>query len=428
MVKCFDEATGRLLWQLVTPERDVDRPGILYGHQHLGTCSSPTIDGDRVYVVTTATEVLCLDADGLADGNDGPYLDEGQYQAGADRPPIGLVPTDGDIIWRCDLIEELDVCPHDAASCSVLVHGELLYLSTSNGVDQPHAKMLSPHAPAIVALDKHTGRLAAFENEKLSSRLYHAQWSSPSLGQVGDRTLVFFGGGDGVCYAFEALDKAPPEPVPLKTVWTYDCNPPSYRFRDGRPIAYYAGDKRKRGSPNTNDGTYIGPSEIIATPVFYRDRVYVAIGQDPAHGRGRGLLHCIDARQTGDITQTGCVWKYDGLGRTIATVSVADGLVYVPDIAGRLHCVDADQGTCYWVYETKEETWGGALVADGRLYLGNKKDFCVFAAGKEPKLLSRFSLGSSIYSTAIAANGTLYIATMHDLWAVAKQETSPAGL
>ncbi len=422
LVKCFDEKSGRLLWQLVVPERRGGLPkGALFSHQHLGILSSPTVEDGRVYVVTSADEVVCLDVDGQADGNDGPFVDEGQYMVGPDKPPVELAATDADILWRFDLINELGVVPHDAASCSILIHGDLLYLSTSNGVDNPHAEVLAPQAPAIVALDKRTGRLAARENGGLSSRLFHAQWSSPSLGRVGGRTLVFFGGGDGVCYAFEALDEVPAQPVDLKKVWSYDCNPPEYRFHDGQPIAYYAGDKRKRNSPNKNDGTYVGPSQIIATPVYYNDCIYVAIGQDPAHGRGRGLLHCIDATGEGDVTGTGCVWKYDGLDRTIATVAVAEGLVYLPDIAGRVHCVDADTGQRYWVYETGAETWGGTLVADGRLYLGTKKNFFVLAAGREARLISETYLGSSIYSTPVAANGTLYVASQNYLFAAAQK-------
>jgi len=426
LVKCFDEKTGRLLWQLVVPERQGGLPkNALYGHQHLGVLSSPTVDGDFAYVVTSACEVVCLDVHGQSDGNQGPFLDEGRYMAGRDKPPVALLPRDADIVWCFDMIEELGVVPHDAASCSVLIHGDVLYLSTSNGLDAAHERMLAPEAPAIIALDKRTGRLAAQENDGLSARLFHAQWSSPSLGQVGDRTLVFFGGGDGVCYAFEALEAVPEQPVDLKKVWSYDCNPPEYRFRDGEPIPYYAGDKRKRGSPNKNDGNYLGPSQIIATPVFHNNRVYVPIGQDPAHGRGRGMLHCIDATGTGDITQSGCIWKYDGLDRTIASAAVADGLVYLPDVAGRLHCVDAETGDCCWVYETGAETWGGSLVADGRLYLGTKKNFFVLAAKRQSQVISQVYLGASIYSTPIAANGTLYIASQNYLWAVANSPPRP---
>jgi outer membrane protein assembly factor BamB len=422
LVKCFDEATGKLLWQLVVPQRKGAPKEMLFGHQFLGVCSSPTVEGDRVYVVSCAAEVLCLDADGQADGNDGPYTDEGQYMAGSDKPPVELCDRDADIVWRYDLIDELGIRVHDASSCSVLIHGDLIYLSTSNGVNPAHDKVLAPQAPAFIALDKRTGKLAAKENVGLSSRLFHCQWSSPSLADVAGKKLIFLGGGDGVCYAFEALAEAPQSPVDLKKVWSYDCNPPEYKLRDGKPIPYYAGDKRKRDSPNKNDGLYVGPSQIIATPVCHAGRVYVAIGQDPAHGRGKGLLHCIDATQTGDITQTGKVWSYDGLDRSLATATIADGLVYIADVAGRIHCLDADTGHCYWVHETGNETWGGALVADGKLYIGTKAQFLIMAAGREAKVLSEVHLGSPAYSTPIVANGVVYVASQRYLWAVAKDQ------
>lgn len=424
MVKCFDEATGKLLWQLVIPERKRYPKEMLFTHQHLGVCSSPTVDGDRVYVVTCAAEVVCLDVRGQADGNQGPFTAEGQYFVGPEENPVPVRPGDGDILWRVDLIDDLGIRPHDAASCSILVHGDLLYLSTSNGVDPSHNRVLAPEAPAMVALDKHTGRLAGRENEHISRRLWHCQWSSPSLGRVAGRDLVFFGGGDGVCYAFEAMTRVPPRPAPWVTAWSYDCNPPHYRLRDGKPIPYYAGDKRKKDSPNKNDGQYVGPSQIIATPVFHQGRVYVAIGQDPAHGRGKGLLHCIDPSGRGDITKIGCVWTYDGLDRSIGTVVVADGLVYALDVAGRLHCVDAQTGKPCWVYESKAEAWGSPLAADGKVFFGNQKDFYILAAGRQARLLSRIRLGSPVYSTPVVANGVLYVASQHYLWAVARPDRS----
>jgi outer membrane protein assembly factor BamB len=406
LVKCLDEATGKLLWQLVVPRRSDLPEGVYFNHQDLGTCSSPAVDGDRVYVVTSADEVVCLDVHGQPP-------DEGR-PAGREAGPA----ADAKVIWRYDLINELKVSPHDSASCSVLIHGDVLYLGTSNGVDRSHEKVVSPDAPALVALDKRTGRLLATENEKISTRIFHCQWSSPSLGKVGDKTLIFFGGADGVCYAFEALDGVPEKPVSLKKVWSYDCNPPSYKSRDGKPIRYTDGDRRRSRSPNKDDGLYVGPSEIIATPVFDNNRVYVAIGQDPMHGRGKGMLHCIDATKTGDVTETGRIWSYDGLDRTIASATVADGLVYVPDIAGRVHCLDADSGKRQWVYETGDQIWGSILAADGKLYFGNKAEFFVMAAGKEAKVLSRVGLGSAVYTTPVAANGVLYVASQRFLWAV----------
>jgi outer membrane protein assembly factor BamB len=418
LVLCLEEATGKLLWRLVVPQRKKLPPGIHFGHQHLGVCSSPTVDGERVYVVSSAGDILCLDVNGLADGNDGPFTDEARYMVPDGAPPVTLAAGDADIVWRYDVIDEAGVFPHDAASNSPLVYGDLVYAGTSNGVDKPHKKVVAPEAPSLVVLDKRTGRLAATDGEKIGRRLYHAQWSSPSAGVVGGKALIFFGGGDGVCYAFEALTAVPEKPVLLKKVWSYDCNPPAYKFRNGKPIPYYDGDKRKRRG-NKNDGRYVGPSQIIATPVFHRNRIYVALGQDPAHGRGKGMLHCIDATGTGDITTSGTIWTYDGLDRSISTVAVAGGLVYCPDIAGRLHCVDADTGAPCWVHETRAEIWGSPLVADGKVYLGTKKNFWVFAAGREAKVLDEIRLGSPVYATPIVAGGVLFVASQQYLWAVA---------
>lgn len=439
VVKCLNEADGSLVWQLVVPDRTHGLPdSVHFGLQKFGVCSSTRVDRDRAYVVTSAGDIVCLDVNGLADGNDGPFQDEGQYMAGHGKPPLELSPQDADIVWRFDPIDELKVCPHDAVSCSLLIDGDVLYTGTSNGVGgdkgshwtRMHDYVVNPGAPAFIALDKHTGRLVAVENAGISSRLWHAQWSSPSLGVVNGEKLVFLGGGDGYCYAFKALTKLPDEggkPVPLELAWKYDGNPPEYRCPDGEPVDYYKGDKRQSHSTNKDDGQYVGPSQVIATPVFHDNRVYIAIGQDPAHGRGRGMLHCIDATGTGDITGTGRLWSYDGIERTMSTAAVRDGLVYIPDVSGKIHCLDAGTGEACWVHDMATETWGSTLVADGRLYVGNKRHLCVFTEGREPpRKLSEIPLRGAIYSTPVAANGVLYVSNGRSLWAVAQAAGEPA--
>lgn len=420
MVQCLNEETGQLLWKLVVPHRSEDRlpEGAHYGQQHFGTCSSPAVDGKRVFVLTSACEVLCLDARGLADGNDGPFTAEGQYMAGPGNPPVPLEKTDADILWVRDLVDELGVCPHDVASCSLLVDGRFVYAETSNGVDRPHDRCLRPEAPSFICLDAESGKLLAADDEKMGRRMWHCLWAPPSMGTVHGKKLVFFGGADGFCYAFEALTQVPEQAVTFKKVWQYDCNPPNYRLRNGQPIPYYEGDKRKSYSTNKDDGTFLGPSEVISTPVFYQNRVYVTIGQDPMHGRGRGLLHCIDATKTGDLTTSGCVWTYDAIERTISSVAIAGGLLYAVDLPGRVHCLDFDTGKPRWVLELKGETWGTPLVADGKIFIGTKKKFFVLAAGPKPEKLAEINLGSPSYGTPVAADGTVFVASQRRLWAV----------
>ncbi len=402
ILMCFDEKTGEFLWQLVVPKL---ASGVVNDWPGLGLLSSPCVEGNRVYLVTSRCEVLCLDTAGMANGNDGPFKDEAQYVAGAGKPPAKIGPKDADIIWRYDMMDELGVFPHNASNCSVLILGDLVYVCTSNGVDWGHVNIPSPNSPSYIALNKKTGELAGEDDAHIGPHIFHGQWTSPSAGKVGDRWEVFFGGGDGYCYAFDATPVKEGDTAYLKKIWWYDCNPPEHKAKNGKPFKY--------PSPE-------GPSEINATPVFWKNRVYVAVGQDPEHGEGIGNLTCIDATKTGDITKTGKIWSYDKINRSLSTVSITpDGLLFVNDFSGFMYCFDADTGKLNWVHDAKAHIWGSTLVADGKVYAGDEEgDLLILAASKEKKVLNVVNFGDPIYSTPIVANGVLYVGTTTHLYAI----------
>ena len=207
---------------------------------------------------------------------------------------------------------------------AVLIHGDILYVGTDNGVDNKGP--VYPEGPSLIALNKRTGQLVARDDARIVAGVFHGQWSSPSLGKVGDKHLIFFGGGNGVVLRLRGPGGRAAATRGAEMRLVLDRNPPQYRLRDGKPIDYWDGSVRM-SDDNKNDGTYVGPSEIIATPVFYKNRVYVAIGQDPTHGRGRGMLNCIDATGHGDISRTGKIWTYDQIDRSLSTVAIAGGLL-----------------------------------------------------------------------------------------------------
>lgn len=418
---CLDESSGERLWQLVVPRLEIDRSKVSedFDLMNLGICATPTVDGDCVYVVTNRCEVLCLDVDGMADGNDGPYREEAMFSVPPGQPPVALNRDDADIIWRFDMLRDLPVFPHDAANSAILVYGNYVYVGTGNGVYD--GKVVLPAAPSLIALDKKTGRLAAKDDGRTSSGVFHGQWSSPSLAMIGGEALIVYGGGDGFCHAFKAIAGAPPSNGLLANAWLLDANPDEYRVRDGQRIDYWAGDRRK-GPANRNDGLYVGPSEIIGTPVVHANRVYVTIGQDPLHGRGRGALTCFDINRAGTTNTDCCVWRYTEIERSLSTVAVADGLVYAADLSGKLHCVDAENGQAHWVHDTKQEIWSSPFVADGKVYLGTRKGLHVLAAGKVKQLLAEIRLGSAVWSVPAAANNTLFVASQRYLWAVEKKD------
>lgn len=405
-IVCFREADGAMLWELVIPRL----PHKLRNHSDTGygVCSTAVIEGNRAYIVSNRGELLCLDMEGQANGNDGPYVDEAAYLSAKDpaatQPsrPAELRPTDGDIVWSLDMIKELDVYPHDASSSSPLVVGDYVYVCTGNGLAANDKTTPNPKAPTLVAVDKRTGRLAARDDEKIGTRILKGQWSSPSLCQTPRGPLVVQGAGDGNCYAFEPLKArtaAGGEVATLKRAWAVNCNPVEVRWRDGNAVPY---DKKSRE----------GPSEVVATPVCVGGRVYASVGRDPAFGRGSGNLACIDGA-TGKV-----LWDCTKLGRSLSAVAVAGGLVYAAETFGLVHCIDAETGQELWDCRAPGDIWSPVLLADGKLYVTTFRGLLVLAEGRQMKVLSRVTVNGPISTAPCAANGVLYIAAHRTLYAV----------
>ena len=405
VLMCFDEKDGQFLWQLIVPKIGGD---VFQDWPSGGLCSPPTVEGDRVYVLSNRADVLCLDLKGQANGNDGPFQDEGKLMAPKGASAMEVTKIDADVLWLFDLVSGAGIYTHDAAHTSILIDGPFLYLNTGNGVDNTHRKIRKPDAPALVVLDKATGRLLARDDEHLGPRTVHCTWSSPALGEVNGRRLIFLGGPDGVVYAFEPLQAAPPpgEVAKLKCVWRFDCDPTSPKEN----VHLYMGNRRESAS------------NIKSMPVFYKNRVYVTVGGDVWWGKNQAWLKCIDAAKTGDITSGGELWSYPLKMHCCSTPAIANGMVFAVDCGRTIHGVDAETGRPYWTQETKGDFWASPLVADGKLYVGTKRgDFWILAAEKDKKVLSTIQMDSHMSSSPVVANGVLYITTQTRLYAVQKK-------
>lgn len=430
---CFSSEDGRFLWQYSAEKlaegREVDWPRV-------GICSAPLVEGDRLWIVTNRCEVVCLDTEGFADGeNDGPVQDEASTEEG-----------EADVVWRFDMIGRFGVHPHNMTSCSAVAFGDLVFVSTSNGVDESHKRIPAPEAPSVLALDKGTGELV-WADAAPGDRILHGQWGSPAFGVLGGVPQVIFPCGDGWLYSFRAERTESNKP---ELLWKFDCNPKT---------AHWGGDGQ--GERNS----------IVGTPVVHDGRVFIATGQDPEHGEGPGDLWCIDPTRRGDVSETlvfdkdgkpapprriqaalpeegdvvkpnpnsAAVWHYakhdangDGeyefeeiMHRSLGMPAIAEDLLIIADVCGLIHCLDAKTGKPHWTYDSYASIWGSALIADGKVYIGDEDgDLAVFELSKEMNLLGEINMGDSIYSTPTTAAGALYIATRSTLVAI-KQGAAP---
>ncbi len=373
VLAAFRESDGAFLWQHASEKL---KSGRVNDWPYQGVASSPLVEGERLYYVNNRGELVCLDTEGFRDGeNDEPYTRE-EFTG----------PEHADIIWKLDMMEELGVHQHNLANSSPVAYKNLVFVSTSNGQDESHVNIPSPRAPALIAVDKFTGEVI-WEDASPGERILHGQWSTPAVAEIGGVVQVIHAQGDGWVRGFEALSG--------KKLWEFDTNPKDSVWPKNR-------------------------NELISTPVVYKDRVYIANGQDPEHGEGVGHMYAIDATKRGDITESGRVWHYDKIRRSISTAAIHEGLVYIADFSGFLHCLDAETGRPYWVHDLLAAVWASPVVVGDKVYLGDEDgDVVVMQTDKEKRVLAEMNMGSSVYSSVVPANGALFIASRNQLFKIA---------
>ncbi|MCE9562611.1 MAG: PQQ-binding-like beta-propeller repeat protein [Planctomycetes bacterium] len=439
VLMCFDEKTGKFLWQAVHNKLESGR---VNDWPEEGVCATPTVEGDFVYYVSNRCTVTCLDANGFANGNQG-FQGE-KYQDA----------TDGDIIWQYDMMKELGVFPHNMSAGCPLIIGDILFVHTANGVDDGHLNLPSPNAPSFIALDKKTGKLL-WKSSLPGKNIMHGQWSNPTFAEIDGVRQVLFGGGDGWIYSFV--------PETGELIWKFDGNP--------KDSVYELGGTGTR-------------SDYIGTPVIYDNKIYIGLGQDPEHSTGISHFWCIAPKKDkkGDISKfletktkgpdgkdvigekpnpNSCaVWHFGGdesrswaqrdfkFGRTMSSACIVDDVLYISELAGFLHCMNAQTGEHYWKFDTKASIWGSAYFVDGKVYLANDAgDLFVFRHDKKPVkideldikadnmkearkqilekkrqvaekyLIAKVELDAPIRSTPVVANGVLFVMSEKTLYA-----------
>ena len=373
VLMAFRESDGEFLWQQTHRKLESGRAN---DWPFQGIASSPLVQDGRLFYTSNRGVVLSLDLEGFHDGeNDGPVTDE---------ELTGL--QDADVIWAFDMMEEVGSYPHNLSNSSPVISGNLMYLSTSNGHDESHVNVPSPLAPSIIALDWRTGELA-WEDNSVEDRILHGQWSTPTVAAIDGVTQVVSAQGDGWVRGYVALTG--------EKLWEFDTNPKDSVW------------------PRTRN-------ELIATPVVVGDVVYLANGQDPEHGEGVGHFYAIDATARGDITEAGLLWHFDTIRRSISTAAVADGLVYIADFSGYLHCLDAENGELQWTYDTFAAVWASPFVVDGKVYLGDEDgDVVVLEHGRTMNVLAEMNMGSAVYGTIVPANGAIFLNNRSELFKLA---------
>jgi outer membrane protein assembly factor BamB len=104
----------------------------------------------------------------------------------------------------------------------------------------------------------------------------------------------------------------------------------------------------------------------------------------------------------------------------VGTPIAKDGLLYVGDLGGTIHCLDAATGAHVWKHQTTDAIWGSLLLAGDRLYVGSVDGgMTVLRAGRRKQLLGQIEMYEPVYSPPAPIGDALYLATANRLYLIA---------
>jgi outer membrane protein assembly factor BamB len=319
----------------------------------------------RVYAHTTAGELLCLD-------------------------------RDGNKVWSRQLTEEFGrITGYGGRIGTPIYDSGLVIVGMVNGNWGDQAR----GANRFVAFDAATGQVVWWATPA-PDRLYGTYYSSPVIAVINGQRLLLSGGADGGLHALKVRTG--------EVVWSH----------------------------------VFGKGVINGSPVVDGNLIYCSHGEENPEGGPIGRIVCLDGSQLDPQTKKPkVVWdtykrKYKANRNRelanrfgLASMALADGLLYAPDDTGELFCFRAKDGELLWSYRYASEVRGSPLVADGKLYIFDVKSRLLILTLKgeqkpdeEETFVYRFpgsgGIPNETNGTPIAVNGRLYFTTRTDLYCI----------
>lgn len=321
VLACYDFETGAELWNHAWKASFVEQAG---GE---GPRSTPTLDGDRVYVLGAEGDFSCLNA------------------------------LSGEKIWGVNILKDFgDENLHWGMSASPLVVGEKVLVTAGGG----------PNRPGLHAYDKMTGKLIYS-----AVKQRHSYASLMLVNLAGREQLLDFSGDfiNGV------------DPATGEILWTHDWEMMN-DVNAGQPIV--TGAERVFISSGYGKGATLlevksAPDGKLAVSDLWKNLnmknkfASSILHEGHIYGLDEGILACVDVEKGKRIWKGG---RYHH-GQMI----YADGSLIVVTEEGALALVKAapDAFTEFSTCEALDgKTWNNPALAGGRLLVRNDKEMICF--------------------------------------------------
>src|SRR5262245_6296829 len=142
--------------------------------------------------------------------------------------------------------------------------------------------------------------------------------------------------------------------------------------------------------------------------------------------KGENVLLALKPGGRGNITQSHVAWKSTRGLPYVASPLLYDSRIYCVKNGGMLSSFDAKTGKAHYLQERLDAAgnyYSSLVAADGRIYMAslNGKVTVVKAGGEKPEILHQAEFGDRIYATPALAGDKLYLRTRTTLYAFGAQ-------
>ena len=383
---------------------------LLWKREDLGSRSTPIVMNGKLYLITRdrpetpkeGERVVCLDA------ATGKTIWENRFNVFLSDVPDTRVgwssvtgdPTTGNIyalgvcgyfqcidgesgvtIWSHSLSEEFGLLStYGGRTNFPLVQDDLVIISS---VVIGWGDMAKP-AHRFIGFDKESGEPVWFTSTRLFP--YDTTYSAPVSAVVDGQKMIVFASGDGGVHAFQ--------PRTGKEIWSYDV---SYRG-------------------------------VNTTPLVVGNKVYCGHSEENIDSRQMGALFCIDATKSGDITQSGEVWRNREMFVGKSSPLYVDGRIYACEDTGTLLVVDAKTGERITKFKLRGPMRSSPIYADGKIYICTENTIWwtlkPTESGVEKVFGGRLDAGSC-YGSPVVSHARLYVPTTQGMYCVGNPDVQP---
>ena len=199
----------------------------------------------------------------------------------------------------------------------------------------------------------------------------HGQWSNPAYAQPGGKPQVIFPGGDGWIYSFNPNGEL--------------CSGSSTAIPK-MPFIDSADAVRRTTSlarPSFTRTSFTSPSARTRSTILVLDTFIASTSRRLQRVKTKMLSPTLVVSRTNQNCQeeaksglsTGLALRWSSVtedkpsptdetyyfGRSMSTCAIMDDLLYITELGGHVHCLDAITGELYWTENMFSNTWSSPM-------------------------------------------------------------------